>query len=109
MMRASGTACILRAGAVPFLPGAAELVAAGHVPGGTRRNLADLAEDVVWQAGISDVVRTLLADAQTSGGLLLCVPPDRAEALVAALQEKAPAAAVIGEVVDGPPGRITVT
>jgi selenide,water dikinase len=108
MMRSSHTACTLRSAAVPFLPGAHDLVAAGHVPGGTKRNLADVADDVVWQAEVSDVARTLLADAQTSGGLLLCVPPGRADELVDTLRDKAPAVGVIGEVTEGPPGRITV-
>jgi len=108
MMRSSGMACTLRAGAVPFLPGALDLVAAGHVPGGTKRNLVDVSDDVVWQADVSDVARTLLADAQTSGGLLLCVPPGRADELVEALVDTAPAAAIIGEVTEGNPGRVTV-
>jgi selenide,water dikinase len=53
----------------------------------------------------------VLCDAQTSGGLLLAVPPARTDDLLAALREQAtPAAAVIGEVVAGElPGRITVT
>jgi selenide,water dikinase len=108
LMRASGVACTMRATDVPLLEGAVELVAAGHVPGGTKRNLADVAGDVVWQGDLPEAVRTLLADAQTSGGLLLCVPPERVEELVAALQGRAPAAAVIGEVVAGRAGRVTV-
>jgi selenide,water dikinase len=53
--------------------------------------------------------RLLLADAQTSGGLVIAVAPERLDALVAALvRERALAAAVIGRVVAGPPGRITV-
>ncbi len=51
----------------------------------------------------------LLADAQTSGGLLLAVEPGRAGALVAALGRRAtPAAAVIGHTVEGAPGRISI-
>jgi selenide, water dikinase len=108
MMRASRTACILRTDGVPFLEGAADLVAAGHVPGGTRRNLADVEDDVVWTTDPPETVRILLADAQTSGGLLLCVPPAGVGAMVALLEGRAPAAAVVGEVVAGSPGRISV-
>jgi selenide,water dikinase len=108
LLRSSGVACTVRAGDVPIMDGAAELVAAGHVPGGTKRNLADVAGDVVWQRDLPEPERTLLADAQTSGGLLLCVPPARVEELVAALKGRAPAAAVIGEVVAGRAGRVTV-
>jgi len=51
----------------------------------------------------------LLCDAQTSGGLLIAVAPGSAAALVTALErEQAPAAAVIGRVVAGPPGRVVV-
>jgi len=107
LMRASGVACTMRAADVPLLEGAAELVAAGHVPGGTKRNLADMAGDVVWQGDLPEAVRTLLADAQTSGGLLLCVPPDRVEALVATL-DGTTQAAVIGVVTAGRAGQVTV-
>jgi hydrogenase maturation factor len=49
-------------------------------------------------------------DAQTSGGLLLAVPPENEAALLEALRKEAtPAAAVIGRVTSGPPGRIRVT
>jgi selenide,water dikinase len=108
MMRASHAAATLRVSAVPFLEGAADLAAAGHIPGGTKRNLEDVAEDVVWPADIAATSRTLLADAQTSGGLLLCVPAEQADQLVASLQGRAPVAAIIGVVVEGTAGRITV-
>jgi len=107
LMRASGVACTMRATDVPLLEGAVELVAAGHVPGGTKRNLADMAGDVVWQGDLPEAVRTLLADAQTSGGLLLCVPPERVEALVATL-DGTTQAAVIGVVTAGRAGQVTV-
>lgn len=69
MMRASGTSAIVDAGAVPYVDGTRQSLAAGHVPGGSRRNLdwvrphlgADVDEDELL----------LLADAQTSGGLLV--------------------------------------
>jgi selenium donor protein len=110
---ASGVSARVNAPAVPFLPHARELAAAGHVPGGTRRNLEDLDGFVDW--GETDpVTRTILADAQTSGGLLVALAPDAARALVAdpALRLAAGAAApagpvVIGEVGAGPP-RIVV-
>jgi selenide,water dikinase len=96
MLRASGLSARIRASDVPALEGVRELIEAGHVPGGTRRNLQDLAEDVTFAADIDDATRTLLADAQTSGGLLMAVPPSRLEALLGALEGAAPVAAVIG-------------
>ena len=109
LTRASGVAAEVRSGDVPLLAGALELAAAGHVPGGSKRNLEDLAADLEWADDVPGPVRTLLADAQTSGGLLLCVPADRMDALLAGLEGKAPAVAVIGRVVDGPPGRVSVS
>jgi selenide,water dikinase len=92
----------LRVARVPLYPRAREFALADVVPGGTRRNLA-AAEPVHWAAGIPVAERLLLADAQTSGGLLLCVPPERAEALLASLEHEAtPARAVIGEITDRP-------
>ncbi len=108
MLRASKASARLRAADVPLLEGAAELLAAGHVPGGTRRNLEDLAPDVTFDAGVSDAHRTLLADAQTSGGLLMAVPPDRLDGVLGWLKDAAPVAAVIGVVERGEAGRIVV-
>jgi selenide,water dikinase len=107
MLRSSGVGARIDAGAVPALEGVRELIEAGHIPGGTRRNLTDVAPDVDF-GHVDETTRVLLADAQTSGGLLIAVPPDRVDALVAALSGRSPAAAVVGEVVDGEPGKITV-
>ncbi len=108
MMLASGARAEIRASDVPVLPGALELVAAGHIPGGTARNLVDVMEDVLWEADVSEGMRTILGDAQTSGGLLLCVPEAKAEQLVADLRGRTSTTAVIGQVVEGTPGTITV-
>jgi selenide,water dikinase len=107
-LRASGVAATLVAAAVPLLDGAVVLAEAGHVPGGTRRNLEDLAPDIVWEGDVEPVMRTLLVDAQTSGGMLIAVPPDRLPTLLEALRGRAPVRAVIGEVVPGRPGSISV-
>jgi selenophosphate synthase len=63
---------------------------------------------VSFGRGLDDVTRALLGDAQTSGGLLIAVSRTRADELVAALEGMAPVHAVIGEVVDGTPGSISV-
>lgn len=108
VLRASGMRAEVRAADVPLIEGTRELASAGHVPGGTERNLADLMEDVLFDASVPDEVRTLLADAQTSGGLLIVVAADRAADLVEALEGRAPSAAVIGQVVEGRAGSIAV-
>jgi selenide, water dikinase len=110
LLRASGVAAELSAGAVPLLPGAAELAAAGSIPGGTRRNLQDLASDVDWDASLTELQQLLMSDAQTSGGLLIAVPAARTEALLAELRaELTPVATVVGVVTDGPAGHIVIT
>jgi selenide,water dikinase len=107
MLSASGVAAALHLSEVPVLERARELAAAGFVPGGTTRNLAASTAD--WEPEISQADRLLLCDAQTSGGLLLAVPPAARSALLAALTAEAtPAAAVIGRCLDGPPGAISV-
>ncbi|HEU5307056.1 MAG TPA: selenide, water dikinase SelD [Acidimicrobiia bacterium] len=105
---ASGVSARVDAGAVPVLDGALALLEAGVVPGGTRRNHAWVSEVTEWGALDQDQ-QLLLADAQTSGGLLLAVAPDAVEALVADLTARgAPAAAVVGHLTDEAPGRITI-
>ncbi len=109
LLEASGAAAELRAAAVPLLPRARDAVERGAVPGGTERNAASVADAVRFAAGVDPTARLLLADAQTSDGLLIAVAAERADALVAALgREATPAAAVIGRVVTGTPGAIAV-
>lgn len=108
MIRSSGVAATLHADAVPIMVGARELVEAGHIPGGTRRNLADLEGDVVFSSSVDDTTRTLLADAQTSGGLLMCASAETLDTLLEGLQGQGSVAAVIGKTVRGDPGKIRV-
>jgi len=109
MLEASGAAAEVRAAAVPLLPHAREAAERGAIPGGTERNAAGVAAAVSFAAGVDRTARLLLADAQTSGGLLIAVAAERADMLVAALRREAtPAADVIGRVVTGAPGTMTV-
>ncbi|SPT49380.1 selenide, water dikinase SelD [Actinomadura madurae] len=70
MARASGVTAVVDAAAVPYLDGARESLRAGYVSGGTRRNLDWVAPHTDFGATGEDD-RLLLADAQTSGGLLI--------------------------------------
>jgi selenide,water dikinase len=91
------------------LEGVGPLVEEGLVPGGTRRNESHFSAFIDVEEDVSDVRRTLLFDAQTSGGLLIAVADERAADLVAALEARStPAAAVVGRIVGGEPGRIHV-
>jgi selenide,water dikinase len=69
MARASGVTAVIDAAAVPYLEGARRALADGFVSGGTRRNLAWVAPHLASSVGEDELL--LLADAQTSGGLLL--------------------------------------
>ena len=86
-----------------------DLIAANCVPGGSRDNLAYANSFAGWN-GVSEAEKILLADAQTSGGLLLCVPERRAEGVLKLLKKlKAPCAAVIGSIVRSRKPRIRVS
>ena len=73
LARASNLTAIIDADAVPYLDGARDALDAGYVSGGTRRNLEWVAPHVAWagRAEHDERERLLLADAQTSGGLLI--------------------------------------
>jgi selenide,water dikinase len=109
MVTASGVGAEVDATAVPIIDGVRDLLTAGMVAGGTQRNHAFVSDSVDWgDLALDD--QLLLADAQTSGGLLLSVAPDLADALVAALRERNTlAAAVVGHATGSQSGRIRVT
>ncbi|QJY44699.1 selenide, water dikinase SelD [Pseudonocardia broussonetiae] len=97
MAAASGVDAEIDVAAVPFLDGVRDLAAAGTVPGGSRRNREWVAPWVDAD-GVGELDVQLLADAQTSGGLLFGASPERAAEAVAALGGPA---AVIGRVRGG--------
>lgn len=70
LARASGVTAVIDASAVPYLEGARQSLAEGYVSGGTRRNL-DWVKPHTDFGAIDEAGQLLLADAQTSGGLLL--------------------------------------
>lgn len=109
MAAASKAALKLRISAVPFFPKTQELIKNGFVPGGTHTNQLYLKDKVRFGQGVSQEQATLLFDAQTSGGLLIAVAPEKADELLERLQSNGVEwRAVIGEVVESQPGTITV-
>jgi selenide,water dikinase len=98
----------IEVGDVPLLGGAVELAEERVVPGGTARNLEHAAGFTDFRR-VTETRRLLLADAQTSGGLLIAVADERVQDLVRALEaEETPVAATVGRLVDDHPGRIVV-
>jgi selenide,water dikinase len=108
MLQASGAGAEIESDAVPVIDGVRDLLAVDMVAGGTRRNHAFVNDSVDW-GGLPEPEQLLLADAQTSGGLLISVAGDRADALVAALEARGTrAAAVVGRVTPGPAGEAVI-
>lgn len=99
MCRASEVTAEISLGRVPAISDEVfALIAKDCVPGGSRDNLKQTESMVVWN-GISEPGKILLADAQTSGGLLLCVSPRKLKPVLAALKRRrTPCAAIIGSI-----------
>jgi len=108
MAKGSGTGIVIDQPQVPVLPRAKALAADGVVPGGTKNNYRHVEPSVDFAPELDELDRYVLCDAVTSGGLLISVAGDRAEALHAALREAGVEAALIGAVTDAHPGRIVV-
>ncbi|MFJ6121464.1 selenide, water dikinase SelD [Streptomyces sp. NPDC092129] len=110
MAFAAGVAARVQPGEVPLLPGVADLIERGCAPDGTRRTLVGALKEGWFDPGpLPHSGQILLADAQTSGGLLLAVEPDRADTVVAHLRDRGDrAAAIVGDLVAGAPGTVSI-
>jgi selenide,water dikinase len=99
MCRAGGVGAELWFESLPLLPEVAQLARQGVVPGGTKRNLEYVTPWTSFDESLELWQRLLCADAQTSGGLLLALPPGEVAGALRALTEcHSPAAAVIGRI-----------
>ncbi len=108
MLQASGVAARLRFGAIPLIHGVLDFARDGVVPGGSQKNLANFGRTTRFDGSWSDAERLAVADAQTSGGLLLSVPAEKADAMGEALRKRGiEHFARIGEIEAGEPGAIT--
>jgi selenide,water dikinase len=101
--RASGVGLVLETSRVPLLAGAASLAEQGFVTGASKRNWESYGAEVDDAGSLSETMRALLADPQTSGGLLVSVAADAAHDLLTGFHAAGYAdAAVVGRVVAGP-------
>ena len=98
MARASGVTLEIEASSVPLLPGAREAWARGHVPGGSRANLRFVGPSTEVDPAVPEDVLGLLADAQTSGGLLVALAEERVPEFLAAVPALHGAPRVVGRV-----------
>jgi selenide,water dikinase len=106
MARASGVTIELRGSRVPFIPGVRDLASLGMIPQGSFANRNFCQQSITLQDGIDALLVDLLADAQTSGGLLMSVAGKQAEELHAALERRGVPHHEIGSVIEAGAGRI---
>ena len=96
-------------GAIPVIEGVEELLDMGIAPGGTHRNLESLDGIVDWYADVPEQTKILLADAQTSGGLLIAVAPEKTDTLLQALADSGVGTrAIIGEILEPSSGETSL-
>ncbi len=107
MARASGLTLRLNLADIPFLTRAEELAQQGFITGASVRNWASYGEAITLPVDMPEWQRMLLADPQTSGGLLVAVSADKAGALVKQVRDAGyPLATIVGSVEDGAQGII---
>ncbi len=99
----------IRTEKIPIIPEAIEYAGMGLVPAGAYRNREFRESMVDFAPSVDILIQDVLFDPQTSGGLLICVEKESADDMVKSLKKKGvDNAAVIGEVLSGPKGRIVV-
>jgi len=97
MAKASGVTFVIDHAAIPLFDQVRDLAKKGVVPGGAKRNAEYLINDIAFAHNIPDLIRIILNDPQTSGGLLLSVPRETKKPLLAALRESGAEGWVVGE------------
>jgi len=98
MARGSGVTAVIRADAVPALPGALNFAEEGFVPGGSYRNHDFLGKELSHSPALPDALLDLLCDPQTSGGLLLSIPEHAAPEALERIRRTEPQAAIVGRI-----------
>jgi len=105
MVKGSVVKAEIHAQSVPVLKKSWAYAAAGMIPGGTKNNLDFVSDLVEFEDGVPHLMKFILSDAQTSGGLLISLPGENSSSLVSLLQKSGMAeTAVIGHVFQGNPG-----
>ncbi|MFQ6611903.1 MAG: selenide, water dikinase SelD [Fidelibacterota bacterium] len=88
MCRASKISAVIEFDQLTFLPHVRQLVEQGIIPEGTRRNLDYIRPHLQSEDHLTEVEITMVADAQTSGGLLIALPPERAQKFLTELNQQ---------------------
>jgi selenide, water dikinase len=109
MAKASNACLRIHAREVPVIPEAMTFAAMGLIPEGSHLNRRFCSKHMDIAHGVDPLLLDILADAQTSGGLLISVPERKGHELIQKLQDKStPAAVVVGNVLSEPAGVILV-
>lgn len=110
MLLSSGLGAAIQFAQVPLYPAVKEMAAMGMIPGGAYRNLNYMRPNLDWQGDPNerDDALIILADPQTSGGLLVAVSVDKTEKYLLMLNEMGGSGQIIGKVVKNKPGKITI-
>ena len=105
--RQSGVAIEVSSGALPLFDGVMECVREGVIPGGVERNRESAAGLLERDPDVGEDMESVVCDPQTSGGLLMCVPPASADSVLRALHDRGiAAAAIIGRITGRSDGRV---
>lgn len=99
MASGSGLTARLSAGSIPLLPQAEDLALMGIIPQGMYRNMDYVSANLAISPGVSQSACDLMADPQTSGGLLISLPKAKANQLLSLLEAFTPWARLVGEMV----------
>jgi cysteine desulfurase NifS/selenium donor protein len=109
MMEACGLSAVLKAAQIPVLSGGLDFASQGIIPGGTSNNISYTENSVKFSGEISKAMRIILADAQTSGGLLISVHEDDSEGLIREIKNSGNLyATIIGSIFEKQPTLIQV-
>jgi selenide,water dikinase len=109
MLEETGNGMVVDSSNIPFFPEAKALLASGFVPGGLYRNRDFRKNMVEFGPDVPDYIADMLFDPQTSGGLLIAISKTKASRLLQALHGAGVEnAAIVGEVVKEPKGKIIV-
>jgi len=109
LARASRVTIEIDSSRLPLLPGALDLARAGLLTSGDKTNREYVGEDIEIAERVSKEMGNLLYDPQTAGGLLIAIPDEHADALLARLQETYPHAENVGRVLERGPHSLIVT
>jgi len=111
MLLSSSVSAELKFDQIPLFPRVKEMVSMGMIPGGAYRNLDYVLPHINWQgsADTKDDALIIMADPQTSGGLLAAVAPGKIESFLASLKTRKTLGEVIGRITEGPENKITIS